>query len=614
MTTNIYRPGVLLVLIAAALTAGLVALVSANPAWAESSRSFAEPKNFPVGSTPITVTNADFNADGKMDLAAQNYSSDSVSVLLGNGDGTFRTKQDSPVGSNPSSVTSADLNGDAKTDLAVANWSSNNVSVLLGNGDGTFQAKQNFAVGGSPSSVISADLNGDGLADLAIANYISSTVSVLLGQDVDGDGKADGTFQAKQDFSIDLPCGGFCIPATAGPNQVIAADFNGDTKTDLATANLGTCVFFCTPGGVSVLLGNGNGTFQSAKLAKINTTVTSIDTNGSANIVATEYDSNVVSVLWSNGNGTFSAGPRLPVGTNPSSVINKDLDGDSVADLAVANFASDNVSILWGNGGSFQSAENFRAGDGPIYVVGANLDADSFADLAVANQDSNNVSVLLNTPRPDTTAPITTRTLSPQPNANGWNNSDVTVTLNATDAGGSGVKEISYSVNGGAPTTVQQSSVQVLVTEEGETTISYHATDNANNAEAEKISQLKIDKSAPTLDTDSSYGSDGIMPNNRQSGVVRKVEPTATFSDEMDSASLRTSAKLYQWNALKKLWQRVPAAVSVDGRTATLDAYPSDPGRLLASNKKFKVIISTGAMNLAGLTMSSARGWIFTTR
>jgi len=84
----------------------------------------------------------------------------------------------------------------------------------------------------------------------------------------------------------------------------------------------------------------------------------------------------------------------------------------------------------------------------------------------------------------ETVNPTTTHTLSPAPNANGWNNSDVSVTLNATDNGGSGVKEISYSVNGGESVTVQQSSVQIPVTDEGETAISYHATDNAGNAEA----------------------------------------------------------------------------------------------------------------------------------
>ncbi len=209
--------------------------------------------------------------------------------------------------------------------------------MLRGNGDGTFQAKQDFPVGAAPTSAISADFNGDSHADLAVANYSSSSVSVLLGQDSDGDGKGDGAFRSAGNFSVDLPCGGICIPATAGPNQVITADFNGDTKADLATANAGSCGFFCTPGGVSVLLGFGNGTFQDARLAMSNTTIYSIDASDSGDIAAAKYDSNVVSILRSNGNGTFSPGPQLPVGTNPSAVTSEDLDANGVEDLAVSN-------------------------------------------------------------------------------------------------------------------------------------------------------------------------------------------------------------------------------------------------------------------------------------
>ena len=140
MTKNIHRPRALLILFAAAvLAAGLLALIGAKPAWAEPRTFVPAPDSpFPVGSTPTTVTNADFNGDGKMDLAAQNAGSNTISVLLGKGDGTFQPKQDYTVGSGPTSVIDADFNRDGKTDLAVSNYSSDNVSVLLGNGDGTF--------------------------------------------------------------------------------------------------------------------------------------------------------------------------------------------------------------------------------------------------------------------------------------------------------------------------------------------------------------------------------------------------------------------------------------------------------------------------------------------
>jgi hypothetical protein len=502
----------------AVLAAGLMALVGTKPAWT-ASRTFVPASNSPVavGSGPTTVTNADFNGDGKTDLAAQNSGSNDVSVRLGNGDGTFQAKQDFAVGLTPTSVISADFDSDGIADLAVTNQDSNNVSVLLGQdldsngkGDGTFKQKQDFAVGFQPSSAVSADFNGDTYADLAVANSNSNTVSVLLGQDSNADNKADGTFRAKQDFPIATrTCNDFlCAWNTAAPNQVISADFNGDNKADLATANLGSSTFNDTgPGGVSVLLGKGDGSFQTYKLVKTNAanskvpSIAAVDFNASGplDLAATEYNSNVVSLLRGNGDGTFQTEQNLPVGTNPSAVSSADLDGDAKADdLAVSNDGSNNVSVLFNNdNGSFQAAQNFSAGSNPYFVIGANFNTDSFTDLAVANYSSNNVSVLLNTPRPDTTAPITTRSLSPQPNAAGWNKEDVTVTLNATDDD-SGVKEISYSINGSQPTTVQQSSVQVPVTSEGETTISYHSTDNANNVEPQHTFSVKIDKSAPS--------------------------------------------------------------------------------------------------------------------
>ena len=117
--------------------------------------------------------------------------------------------------------------------------------------------------------------------------------------------------------------------------------------------------------------------------------------------------------------------------------------------------------------------------------------------------------------------------------------------------------------------------------------------------------EVKIDKSAPTLDT--------VAPANKQTGVSRDIQPRATFSDEMNPTSLGASIKLYQWNAKKKVWQKVVVAVDVAGNEATLDPYPSEPSRQLAANKKFKVTVSTGARNLAGLAMSSPRSWTFTT-
>ena len=117
-----------------------------------------------------------------------------VSIMLGNGDGTFQPRTSYAVGRQPYSVALGDFNGDGKLDLAVANALDNSVSVLLGNGDGTFQTQTTYATGSGPYVVVANDFNGDGKLDLAVVNYSDNTVSILLGN-------GDGTFQPQMTFA-----------------------------------------------------------------------------------------------------------------------------------------------------------------------------------------------------------------------------------------------------------------------------------------------------------------------------------------------------------------------------------------------------------------------------
>ena len=204
---------------------------------------FSPAVNYEVIGNTNSLAVADFNGDGNLDLVTANVGNN-VSVLLGNGNGTFGTATSfsigaAPVVSYPEEVAVGDFNGDGKPDLVTANPGSNNVSVLLGNGGGAFGAAMNFSVGRYPFSVAVGDFNGDGKLDLVTANANGNNVSVLLGN-------GNGTFGAAANFSVGV-----------NPAWVAMGDFSGDGKLDLVTANhLGN--------NVSVLLGNGNGTFGPA--------------------------------------------------------------------------------------------------------------------------------------------------------------------------------------------------------------------------------------------------------------------------------------------------------------------------------------------------------------
>ncbi len=164
-------------------------LVGTGSVWGQDV-SFIARRDFAAGNSPQSVAVGDFNGDGVQDLAVANFGSNNVSVLLGNGDGTFRAAVNYGAGSGPVSVAVGDFNGDRALDLAVANFGSNNVSVLLGNGDGTFRTAVNFGAGVAPRSVAMGDFNGDGVQDLAVANSgllpDPGNVSVLLGMGASG--------------------------------------------------------------------------------------------------------------------------------------------------------------------------------------------------------------------------------------------------------------------------------------------------------------------------------------------------------------------------------------------------------------------------------------------
>ena len=261
---------------------------------------------------------ADFNGDGKLDLAVANSGSTNVSVLLGKGDGTFRAAVNYGTGLSPRSIALADFDADGKLDIVVANSSSTSVSVLLGKGDGTFKPATFFAAGGPAAFVAVGDVNRDGKPDLVVANpsavTTNGTFSVLLG-------KGDGTFGSP----TSMDAGNY-------PTSIALGDFNGDGNLDLALANRPVDTAFNAHGYVSVFLGKGDGTFQAP----------------------TAYEA----------------------GWKPRRILGGDFNGDGKLDLAVASYgagfnpgtATDDTGdfeIRFGNGdGTFWGGISSQAGQG----------------------------------------------------------------------------------------------------------------------------------------------------------------------------------------------------------------------------------------------------------
>jgi large repetitive protein len=336
--------------------------------------------SYSAGASPLAAAAGDFNSDGKADLAVVDDSG-AVTILVGKGDGTFESGASYPVPQPAYALAVGDFNNDGKPDLAVSTAGTaqpSQITIFLGNGDGTFnQSPTVLPLGTAGYSLAVIDANGDGNADLAVP---SEGGMIFLGN-------GDGTFQPP-DYVGD-----------AGGATIVAADFNNDGKVDLATA---------ADGAVVIVLGNGDGSFQPGVAFPVGTgmnagalAVADFNGDGYADLVVSLVPSGV-SVLLGNGNGTFQS-PILSSSSIGSpyyagSLVAGDFNGDGKMDIAISNSSDiDGVTVAAGNGdGTFQAPLFYRVGSNNISgIVAGDFNGDGRTDLAAASSADNAVGILL---------------------------------------------------------------------------------------------------------------------------------------------------------------------------------------------------------------------------
>lgn len=336
--------------------------------------------SYPVGKNPTTVTTADFNSDGFTDIVTTNISSNTLSLLFGNGDGTFREQVQLRVCQEPRALVTNDFNLDGHPDMALACSGSDQVSILLGHGNSRFEEGSQYPVHRTPVAIATDDVNGDQKPDLVVA-LRNDKLKVFLGT---------GTGEFRPGFQYEYG---------DTPTSLALQDLNKDGIPELIVTNGGPM-----SSAVSIWAGIGDGTFRQPtdyKTGKRPLGVSFGDFNNDRilDLLVINGERDSFTTFLGNGNATFQPGKDAGADASPNYGLVRDFDGDRFSDVAIVNLQSNDLSILFGRGdGTFQyPPRNYRTPSGPFALSLFQVTTQHLEEpgLAIANNGAGSVSIFL---------------------------------------------------------------------------------------------------------------------------------------------------------------------------------------------------------------------------
>jgi hypothetical protein len=336
--------------------------------------------SYKVGKNPTTITPLDINQDGVTDLMTTNVSSNTLSILIGNGDGTFHDQVQLHVCQEPRSLATGAFNADPYPDIVLACAGGDQIAVFFGRADGKFEEGPQYPVHRTPVSIASDDLNGDQMVDLVVA-LRNDKIKVFLGQ-------GNGEFRHGAQYEYGDT-----------PTSVALSDLNGDGKTDLVVTNGGPM-----SNAVSIWIGKGDGTFQSpidyrSGRRPLGVSFADFNNDRIRDLLVINGERDSFSTFLGNGNATFQAGRDSGANAGPNYGLARDFNGDHRVDVAIVNLQSSDLSILFGRGdGTFEyPPRNYRTKSGPFALALYRVTSSEVEEpgLVTADNGDGSVSIFL---------------------------------------------------------------------------------------------------------------------------------------------------------------------------------------------------------------------------